>query len=161
MLDLFYAYPDHGYAKAEALEKQIEDALAAFSAKFGVPKPLWNWTAINTHFEPREQTIFISDYVVNVWNQSPALRNTISEVVSWEVAHSFKHYLDNYKFLKGDKQGAKVIRHVERKRWLLGMVPKFEEEATTFAIKTTGLVESHYDQLYSSIQPWNIPGYQI
>lgn len=162
---MLYAYPDHGYKRAVELEKRISDDLMALAARFHVPKPDWLWTAINTHFEPLEHLILLSDYIVDIFNTRPELRDDISKLVDWEATHEFKHYLDNYRFQMGDPRGQKVIRHIERKRllklWfdLHGTVPNFEEDAVMFATKVTTLSESGYDRLYNKLQPWNIPGY--
>lgn len=165
--DVLYAYPDHGYTRAVELEKRIDDNLMALAARFHVPKPDWLWTAINTHFEPLEQLILISDYIVDIFNKRPEYRDDVFKLVDWEATHEFKHYLDNYRFQMGDPRGRKVIRHIERKRllkiWfdLHGTVPTFEEDAVMFAAKVTTLSESGYDRLYNKLQPWNILGYTL
>ena len=165
--DVTYDFPDHGYRRAEPLEKYIDDELTGLAGKFHVPKPMWGWTGINTHFEPKEQVISISDYIVDIWNRRPEYQDDIKKAVAWETAHEFKHYLDNYRFLTGDPRGRKVIRHIERRRllklWfdLYRTVPEFEEDAVLFATQATHMNEHQYDSLYSKIQPWNIPGYTV
>lgn len=165
--DTYYAYPNHGYRSPEELDAHIDETFKALSAKYHVPTPRWGWTAINTHFEPLEQFILISDYVVDIYNARPEYKEDIRRLVGWEAAHEFKHYLDNYRFLTGDPHGRKVIRHVERRRllkmWfdLHGTVPEFEENAVMFATMATKINENEYNRLYGRIQPWNIPGYRI
>ena len=129
--------------------------------------PLWQWTKINTHFEPRDLIILFSDYIVAIWNRRPEYHDSLSKVAEWEACHEFKHYLDQYRFLQGDTRSQAVIRHVERKRllknWFMmyGTVPKFEEDAVIFATQQTGINSNQYDQLYNNIQPWNIPGFVL
>lgn len=168
-MPIYHAYPssyNRGYTTTE-LDDQIENQLSSLSSRHHVPKPFWTWTAINTHFEPRDLIISISDYVGAIWNRRPEYRDKVSKLISWELAHEFKHYLDHYRFLQGDIRSQAVIRHVERKRllqhWfnLYGTVPKFEQDAIIFATHITGINQNQYDELYNSLQPWNIPGFVL
>lgn len=165
-MSIYYAYPTAGYNIPE-LNDQIETELSSLSSRYHVPKPSWTWTSINTHFEPLNLTICISDYVGAIWNRRAEYRDKISKLVSWEVAHEFKHYLDQHRFLAGDNRGQVVIRHIERRRllkqWFMtyGVVPKFEQDAAMFATQFTGMNQDQYDNLYSSLQPWNIPDFVL
>lgn len=135
------------------LDKTIDEMLQSLAGRHHVKVPPWEWTLRNSHYKPVLNVINVSDYYETVLRLRPEYKDDVMKLLSWEIAHIFKHYIDEMRFEAGDPKGSRILPHVERKRWLPGIpgfkdaMPRFEEEADMYAMRVTGMDSYQWERL--------------
>ena len=139
-----------------SLEDRVTSFLGDLAEKEHEKRPVWGPTEKWSHYVPLKKTVFLEDYYLTVWKTVPEKREDIWKVVSWELAHTFKHYIDDVRFEKGDERGRRIKPHVENRKTIRIEEYKFEEQADIYANGVTGTTLSEYLKLRSELRPWNI-----
>lgn len=138
-------------------DSQITSYLNELADSEGIERPDWKYDKITAHCYYRipENRICVYSWFLFLWNIKPEKRDTIWKVVSWELAHNFKHYRDDYYYKQGHPhKGTKIVKLHKDMSFIIKLMltmPPWEVNANKYAHKKTKITDEGHKKLYKEL----------
>jgi hypothetical protein len=142
---------------SEDFDSQVTSYLNDLADNERIERPKWKYDkkTAHSHYQSREGTIYVYSWFLFLWNLKPEKRDLIWEIVSFELAHNFKHYYDDYHYKQGhSSKGRKIAKNHKDMPFVVKLMltmPLWEVEANKYAHKKTRITDDRFEELYKEL----------